>query len=200
MVTTTATMPMMMPSVVSAPRALLARSDAIATRTDSRIWTAELMARPPASAGLHPLVGVLVLGRSLADRDRRAVLQVLGDRPIAAGDDLVAGLEPVDDLDELVALDAGLDLVSDGLAAFHGEDHLDEPVLVGLVALLRVLALLALHRELVHRPDRDALDRHAERAVLGLGGDLGAGGHARPERLGRVDDRDLDLELGLLIG
>src|SRR5258706_7392749 len=106
-VSTTATMPMMMPSVVSAPRPLLARTAPMPIWSDSRSWTVELMASFRASTGPHPFPH---RGLLLADRHRGSVLEILRDRAIAAGDDLIALLQPVEDLDQLLALDAGLDL------------------------------------------------------------------------------------------
>src|SRR5437773_3491189 len=189
-VRTTATMPMMIPSVVRAPRAFRARMAAMATWNDSARSTASFTRLRPS---LVPL-GLL------ADGHHRPVLQVLGDGAIAPRDHDLAFLQPIHDLDQGVALDAGLDLLRDGLPSHDGEYDLHEPILVRLIALLRVLPLFTLHGQLIHRPGRNGLERHAERVLLGLGDDLGAGGHTGAQGLGRIDDADLDLEFGLLLG
>src|SRR5262252_1597967 len=110
-VVTTATMPMMMPSVVSAPRALLAASARSAIRTDSANIISDgmpgrLLGPRPAGVGL---VGALLV----VDAHERPVAEILGDRAIAPAHDLLALLQPIQDLDPVVALDPGLDLVRD---------------------------------------------------------------------------------------
>src|SRR5688572_18015562 len=159
-------MPMTIPSVVSAPRTLLAQSARKAMRNDSPTIDSDLIARPllPARAALLGLLGLLVV----VDPHHRAVVEVLGDRAVAAGNDLFALRETLEDLDPLVALDPGLHLAGDRLAALDAEHDLDEAVAIGLEALLRVLALLALAHELVDGAERDALDRHAECARVGV--------------------------------
>src|SRR5438093_1200551 len=110
MVVTTATMPMMMPSVVKAPRARFARSARKAICSDSRRSKASLTAvSRSARLGSGGLLGILI------DRHHRPVSEVLGDRAVAAGDDFLAFAEARHDLDELVALDAGRDLPGDRL-------------------------------------------------------------------------------------
>src|SRR5258706_7695681 len=197
MVVTTATIPMMIPSVVSAPRTLLATSARTAIRRDSTSIRSDPIRFGLLSAPIVPF-GLLRL-LLVVDPDHGAVLEVLRDRAVAPGDDLVAVLQAVQDLDQLVALDPGLDLPGDGLPVLDHEDDLDETVLVGLEAGRGVLALLALLHQLVHGPQGDALERDAQRLRVGVGHDVGAGGHTRAQRLGRAGDADLDLELGLLL-
>src|SRR5262245_19866358 len=98
MVVTTATMPMMMPSVVSAPRAVLARSARSAIWKDSprpsAMRPAGLVRRLARQRG----VGLLLV----VDLHHRPVRQILGDGAIAARHDFVAFREPGEDLDPLV--------------------------------------------------------------------------------------------------
>src|SRR6476646_4750922 len=151
---------MMIPRAVSPPRTLLAASAPSAIRKDSRIISSVRMA-----SELLPLgrVAVGLLGLLLVvDLHQRSVLEVLRDRAVAARDDLIALLEPREDLDPVVALDPGLHLAGDGLAVFDHEHDLDEAVLVRLEACLGVLALLALAHELVHGAQRHALQGHAQ--------------------------------------
>src|SRR5512142_2032633 len=96
------------------------------------------------ASALRGVSAVLFRLLVVVDRDRGAVVEVLRDRPVAAGDDLGAFPEPVRDLDQVVALDPGLHLVRDRLPVLDAEDDLDEAVVIRLVALLRVLPLLAL--------------------------------------------------------
>src|SRR5438552_14167323 len=198
MVTTTATIPMMMPRVVKAPRPLLARMARRAILSDSRKSSACFMTSALGGSALL-LRGLL----RIVDRDDRPVLQILRERAVAAGDDLVPFLEALQHLDQIIALDSGLDLLGDRLAVLDAEHDLDEAVLVGLVGglgRLRDLApLLPLDAELIQRPHGDALERHAEGVIVGAGDDVGARGHARTKRLGRIRDGDLDLEFGLLV-
>src|SRR6185369_16374815 len=112
----------------------------------------------PARGARLGLVGLLLV----VDPHQRSVVEVLGDGAVAAGDDLVAFLQAVEDLDALVALDPGLHLVGHGLAALDAEHDLDEPVAVGLEPFRRVLALLALLYELIDGAQGHALDRHAQ--------------------------------------
>src|SRR6516164_5560698 len=117
-------MPMMIPSVVSAPRALFAASARSAIRTDSASivhngMRGRLLGPCPAGIGL---VGTLLV----VDADERAVAEILRDRPIAPAHDLLALFQPLQDLDPVVALDPGLHLVRDGVAALDHEHHLDE--------------------------------------------------------------------------
>src|SRR5512140_2294082 len=90
------------------------------------------------------------LDRSLAvvDAHHRAVLQVLGDGPVAPGDDFLALLQSLDDFDQFVALDAGLHLPGRGPAPLDAEDDLHETILVHLVARLGVLSRFPLLQEL----------------------------------------------------
>src|SRR5688500_2367320 len=125
-VVTTATMPMMIPSVVRAPRPLLARSARSAMERDSRTASGD---RIPTGSLLPRRRPARLVGRFLVVHpDGGAVLQVLRDRAVAAGDDLVAFLEPAPDLDPLVALDAGRHLAGLRPALLEGEHHLHETV------------------------------------------------------------------------
>src|SRR5688572_15605744 len=197
-VVTTATMPMMMPSVVSAPRPLLARRARSAIPSDSRTTSGDLIATvllPGCRLAARRLGRLLVV-----HLDDGAVLEVLRDRAVAARDDLLAFLHPAQDLDPLFTLDAGRHLAGDGVALLDQEHDFDEAVAVGLEAGLGVLALLALLEELVDGAERDALEGRAQRVVVDLGHDVGRRGHARAQGLERLGDADLDLELGLLVG
>jgi len=70
---------------------------------------------------------------------------------------------------------------------------LHEAVPVGFVPRFRVLPLLPFQGELVHGSDRDALEGHAQRVLVGLRDDVRARRHARAKRLRRIDDGDFDL-------
>src|SRR5262252_4435373 len=87
-VVTTATMPMMMPSVVSAPLALFAASARNAIRTDSASIISEDM--PTSRLGPRPVALGLTGSLLVVDADERAVVEVLGDRAVAAAHDLLA--------------------------------------------------------------------------------------------------------------
>src|SRR5688572_33195530 len=95
MVTTTATMPMMIPSVVRAPRALFARSARSAIWRDSPRSTVRRLTclRPVPVPGFPLLPSPVPAGGLLSHRHDAPVLQILRDRSIAPGDDLVRSEE-----------------------------------------------------------------------------------------------------------
>src|SRR4249919_234055 len=138
-------------------------------------------------------VGAGLAFAGLGDLHRHVVAQVARDRAVAAGDDLFALGHAGLDLDGVVALDAGGDLLRVGLAVLDHEDQFHEAILAGLV----VLAILA---ELIRRAHGHRLDRHAHRLGFRRGYDVRARGHARTQLAGGGGDRDLHLELGLLRG
>src|SRR4249919_968482 len=138
-------------------------------------------------------VGAGLAFAGLGDLHRHVVAQVARDRAVAAGDDLFALGHAGLDLDGVVALDAGGDLLRVGLAVLDHEDQFHEAILAGLV----VLAILA---ELIRRAHGHRLDRHAHRLGFRRGDDVRARGHARTQLAGGGGDRDLHLELGLLRG
>src|SRR5262245_43498786 len=137
MVTTTATIPITIPSVVRMPRALLALMAWSAIWNDSRSASRLLMLtlRPFGPLPFR-LLGVVHVHDG-------TVVEVLRDRAVAPGDDLVPFLEPVGHLDQVLALDPGLHLLGYGLPVLDAEDDLDEAVLVRLVLPFGVLPLLA---------------------------------------------------------
>src|SRR5262245_5898313 len=105
------------------------------------------------------------------------------------GDDLLPDRGPLLDLDHELACEAGLDLLELELAVLDDVD-----ALLGLRpsggALLGVL--------LRHVPDDERLDGDRGRAVVLAGHDLGGDRETGADRLGRILDADLDLEVDRL--
>src|SRR5258708_15604331 len=139
-------MPITIPRVASAPRAMLAGSARSAMSRDSRATIGSFMRRL-----LLPRRGRIRLFRGplVVDANGRAVREILRDRAVASRDHHVALAKAAQDLDLLLALDAGRDLPRDGVALLDAEHDLDEAVAVRLVAGHGILALLPLLDELV---------------------------------------------------
>src|SRR5262245_30613 len=124
MVTTTATIPITIPSVVRMPRALLALMAWTAIWKDSRSASLLFM------LALRPLRPLPFRLLGVVHVHDGAVVEILRDGAVAPGDDLLPFLEPVRHLDQVLALDPGLHLLRHRLPVLDAEDDLDEAVLV----------------------------------------------------------------------
>src|SRR4249920_1371191 len=106
------------------------------------------------SAALLAVAAGLLAFAGLGDLHRHVVAQVARDRAVAPRDDLLALGHAGLDLDGVVALNSGGDLLCVGLAILDHKDQFYKAILPCLV----ILAILA---ELIRRAHGHRLDRHA---------------------------------------
>src|SRR5580765_720402 len=178
---------MMTPSSVRNARSLCRTSAEEETRKSSAVVTGS------AASGFRRRAAALLLLLVLAVHDDLVAFLDLAQDLEGARHDLLADRGALLDLDHQLAREPRLDLLELELALLADEVH----ALLGLGPAGRAL-LAVLLGDVAHD---ERLDRDCRRAVVLAGHDLGGDREAGTDRVGRILDADLDLEVdGLRVG